>query len=123
MLNRENTKWPLLFLVLFLVVINYFAFLQVVEYFLEKLDNILSNIGYYFSVKEPIIFLFSHVVPFIVLAGYVVTMSSDNYLKRLKKLYNVVTTPQLMILVIMLPILLVIQNIFFSHLIPKNARQ
>jgi len=122
MVKKINIKWGLLFLVLVLVVINYFAFLQVLEYFLEKLDGALSNIGYFFSVKEPLIFLFSHVVPFIVLAGFIVTMSSDNYIDRLKKLYNVVTVPELIILVVLLPILLVVQNNFFSNLIHKNAR-
>lgn len=116
-------KWALLVVVLLLVVVNYFAFLEV----LVKIGNFAQEYaqvhGYHFNIITPLSFFFKWLIPGIGLVGYVTTLKSGGVSNALSALNQNVTVLQLLVLLLILPILLYVQNKFFAKILLLEAKQ
>jgi len=112
----EWLKWALLVFVLFLILINYFAFIEILQHGCSVLDDVMNSYGYHFGVTAPFIFIFKFFIPSLGVISYVSTLDNKNFIAFFKKLYETVTIGQLAILAVVLPCLLFAQNRFFGKI-------
>ena len=110
-------KWLLLILVTLLIFVNYFAFTELLLRGFAELNNIMNSHGYYFDITKPLTFIFNLIIPSLGVIGYVVTLSGKNVVNGLKGFYEVITMEQLIVLTLLLPVLLFVQNKFYGKII------
>jgi len=116
-------KWPLLVLVVVLIIVNYYAFTEILLGLLEQFNHLLNSYGYYFDVTKPFFVLLNIGVPSLGVVGYVVTLNSKNVGEVLHQIYGEATVLQLMVLVIVLPMFLFVQNkIYSDHILTYDRK-
>jgi|SRR3989344_5003676 len=113
--TKKWLKWFLLLFVIFMVVLNYYGFTQVIDEVLQNLNNMLEGYGYYLDMVKPVSFFFK-ILPGIGVIGYVITLTNKNVINAMQNLYNVVTIAQLALLALLLPILLFYQNKIYGKI-------
>src|SRR3989344_2807493 len=124
-LNKDNfswkalLKWSLMVFVLLFILLNYFGAIQIAGVFLKMLDIFLKNHGYYLEISSPFFFIFKLVIPSVALVGYVVNLNNKNISSSLQGIYDIISISQLLLLLILLPILLFIQNGFLKGLMNR----
>lgn len=110
-------KWSLLIFVTLLIFVNYFAFTELLLRGFTELNNVINEHGYYFDITKPLTFIFNLIIPSLGVIGYVVTLNGKNVINGLRSLYEVITMEQLIVLGILLPALLFVQNKFYGKII------
>ena len=118
---RRYVKWGLLVFCFFAIILNYYAFVQMIDALvLNKLDPFMVSRGYYFSLKDPIDLFLDGLVPLTPIIDYAIHVK-DRW-KNVQILYEKITIIQLLLYSILLPVLLYSQNLFYKKLFfnPKD---
>jgi|SRR3989344_113924 len=113
-------KWALLAIVALLLILNYFALKDVVLEVIGLITPILNSLGYYLDITKPASFVFDRLIPYLGLFGFII--KGKNVLYTLQQIYDKITFPQLLILVVCLPILLLFQNKLYSKTITNGTK-
>lgn len=105
-------KWSLLIFVALLAVVNYYALVDSFQHFVvEPFDRYLLSVGYHFSIEAPFDFFFDKLIPGLsIIAYFIKIFEGKEILDWLNRLYEMLTFAQLLVLAILLPILLFLQN-------------
>ena len=110
-------KWILCVIIILLAIINYFAFIEILDKTLiTYIENILISLGYLLPIRKILSFLFNLVIPGIPVIGFVVDIGKRDFSNKLKKIYSRITNAQLILLSILMPFLLYLQNHFYINL-------
>ncbi len=98
-------------------IVNYYAFLESLNVvFFIPLDNLVKTLGYNFSIKEPIIKITKNLIPSFLVVEYALHLNNKNLKEKIKRFYNKITNLQLILLSLLLPSLLYLQNNVFGHI-------
>lgn len=117
-IGKRYLKWALLIICLILLVVNYYALVQILETCLvSRLDAFLEARHYYFSLNDPINFILEIAIPASPVIKYVIHLKEKDAGEALKMFYNRITIFQLFILSLLLPMLLYVQNVFYGNLL------
>ena len=113
-------KWALLATVSLLVILNYFAFKDVVLEIVKLITPILNSLGYYLDITKPASFIFDRLIPYLGLFGFII--KGKDVLYTLQQIYDKITITQLLVLIVCLPILLLFQNKLYSKTIVNGTK-
>lgn len=113
---KSYIKWALIVWVLLCSLFNYYAFTEVLDgVIFIHLDTFAKTIGYNFSLRAPILEIFNKFIPSASVILFVINLNNDNLKQKLKKIYTATTKIQLLLLSILLPLLLFVQNHYFGQ--------
>ena len=115
---KRYLKWFLLIFCLIFVVVNYYAFIDVLgRGFIKPLNSYLPTIGFFIDVEKICNALLTYFLPGSSLLVFILSIRKKNVRKKLKLIYSEVTFFQLFLASFSLPVLLFYQNKACGYLI------
>ena len=119
---ERKFKGFLLVFVMLMVIINYNAVIEILgTCLLQPLNDYAHSLGYVLNLKDEILFVFQKLVPVGVVLTFLLEVSSKTFRVKMHTLYNSINNLQLIILSVLLPGLLYLQNHFLSHFLALNT--
>ena len=114
---KKSLKWILLVLVAFLVVVAYLNLYDLIDQgILTPVDAYLNSLGYNFSIKSPFKLVWNLLLPIAGVVNFVININNENFKAKALEIYDATTIHQLLILMVLLPSLLYLENKFYGRL-------